>query len=96
LYFYYILFFRKFENKYPITQEQAKYLTERKDNFRENEALVLMDFAEIEIEYFTDGCAGQYKNIKNFYNLCNHLKDFGIKAILGHFFPSQAMVRHSF
>jgi hypothetical protein len=55
-----------------------------------------MDFAEIEIEYFTDGCAGQYKNIKNFYNLCNHLKDFGIKAILGHFFPSQAMVRHSF
>jgi hypothetical protein len=33
-----------------------------------------------EIEYFTDGCAGQYKNRKNFYNLCNHMQDFGIKA----------------
>jgi hypothetical protein len=28
-----------------ITQEQVKYLTERKDNFTENDALVLMDFA---------------------------------------------------
>ena len=22
--------------------------------------------------YFSDGCAGQYKNRKNFYNLCQH------------------------
>ena len=32
------------------------------------------------IEYFTDGCAAQYKNYKNFANLCNHQKDFGLDA----------------
>lgn len=30
--------------------------------------------------YFSDGCAGQYKNYKNFLNLCNHSKDFGLQA----------------
>ena len=30
--------------------------------------------------YFSDGCAGQYKNKKNFYNLCQHKNDFGIEA----------------
>ncbi len=34
------------------------------------------------IEYFSDGCAGQYKNRKNFFNLCNHEKDFGLTAEL--------------
>ena len=29
------------------------------------------------IHYFTDGCAGQYKNKKNFINLCHHEDDFG-------------------
>jgi hypothetical protein len=33
-----------------------------------------------EIEYITDGCAGQHKNRKNLYNLCNHMQDFGIEA----------------
>ena len=28
--------------------------------------------------YFSDGCAGQYKNCKNFMNLCLHKKDFQI------------------
>jgi len=32
------------------------------------------------IEYFTDGCAAQYKNCKSFLNLCEHENDFGIKA----------------
>ena len=32
------------------------------------------------IEYFSDGCAGQYKNCKNILNLCFHLKDFGLSA----------------
>ena len=32
------------------------------------------------IEYFTDGCAGQYKNCKNFLNLVHHDGDFGLKA----------------
>jgi len=27
------------------------------------------------VEYFSDGCAGQYKNRKNFYNLCQHKSD---------------------
>ena len=32
------------------------------------------------IKYFSDGCAGQYKNYKNFLNLCHHKEDFGIDA----------------
>lgn len=32
------------------------------------------------IEYFTDGCAAQYKNCKTFLNLCEHENDFGIPA----------------
>ena len=33
-----------------------------------------------EIEYFSDGCAHQYKNKKNFLNLTYHNDDFGIPA----------------
>ncbi len=32
------------------------------------------------IIYFSDGAASQYKNRKNFLNLCNHEQDFGVKA----------------
>ena len=32
------------------------------------------------IEYYTDGCASQYKNCKNFANLCKHKEDFGVRA----------------
>jgi hypothetical protein len=32
------------------------------------------------IIYFSDGCAGQYKNCKNFIILCHHKEDFGTKA----------------
>ena len=32
------------------------------------------------IIYFSDGAASQYKNRKNFLNLCHHENDFGIKA----------------
>ena len=32
------------------------------------------------IFYFSDGCGGQYKNFKNFLNLCHHKHDFGIDA----------------
>ena len=30
------------------------------------------------IEYFSDGCAAQYKNYKNLLNLCCHKTDFGM------------------
>ena len=30
--------------------------------------------------YFSDGCGGQYKNCKNFLNLCLHQSDFGLDA----------------
>ena len=30
--------------------------------------------------YFSDGCGAQYKNYKNFLNLCLHKEDFGIDA----------------
>ena len=32
------------------------------------------------IIYFSDGAASQYKNRKNFLNLCHHRNDFGIPA----------------
>ena len=32
------------------------------------------------IFYFSDGCAEQYKNRKNFVNLCHHQKDFNMDA----------------
>jgi hypothetical protein len=39
------------------------------------------DFPGIKkIHYFTDGCAGQYKNKNNFINLCHHEEDFGLEA----------------
>ena len=30
------------------------------------------------IHYFSDGCTGQYKNWKHFYNLCFHASDFSV------------------
>ena len=32
------------------------------------------------IIYYSDGCAAQYKNCKNFLNLCHHNEDFGMDA----------------
>ena len=37
--------------------------------------------------YMSDGCAAQYKNCKNFSNLCHHLEDFGVTAEW-HFFAT--------
>ena len=34
----------------------------------------------LHITYYSDGCAGQYKNYKNFMNLCLHEIDFGLTA----------------
>ena len=34
-----------------------------------------------EMHYFSDGCGGQYKNFKNFVNLCKHEDDFGLSAM---------------
>lgn len=34
----------------------------------------------LKIRYFSDGAASQYKNRKNFINLCHHEEDFGIPA----------------
>jgi hypothetical protein len=39
------------------------------------------------IIYFSDGCAAQYKNWKNFVNLCYHVEDFGASAEW-HFFAT--------
>jgi hypothetical protein len=39
------------------------------------------------IVYFSDGCASQYKNRKNFANLCFHEQDFGMPAEW-HFFAT--------
>ena len=42
---------------------------------------------EVTLCNFSDGCAGQYKNCKNFINLCYHLEDFGVPA-KWHFFAT--------
>lgn len=39
------------------------------------------------IFFFSDGCAAQYKNCKNFCNLCYHTEDFGVPAEW-HFFAT--------
>ena len=32
------------------------------------------------VKYFSDDCAVQYKNYKNFLNLCHHYSDFDLEA----------------
>ena len=44
------------------------------DHLKEN--LTTVD----KIFYFSDGCAEQYKNRKNFINLCHHQQDFNMDA----------------
>ena len=39
------------------------------------------------VHYFSDGCAGQYKNRYNFINLCHHKEDFGLDCEW-HFFAT--------
>lgn len=40
-----------------------------------------MQFRNVtKVEYFSDGCAAQYKNKNNFKNLCMHKHDFGLEA----------------
>ena len=34
----------------------------------------------VKLHYFSDGCSAQYKNYKNFINLCHHKEDFGLDA----------------
>ena len=40
------------------------------------------------VEYFSDGCAAQYKNRKSFFNLCKHQEDFGVEAAWSFFATS--------
>lgn len=46
-----------------------------------------ISFQMIKITYFSDGAASQYKNYKNFINLCYHELDFQVKAEW-HFFAT--------
>ena len=39
-----------------------------------------LSFFPTKIAYFSDGAASQYKNWKNFINLCSHQADFGVPA----------------
>ena len=34
----------------------------------------------VKLHYFSDGCSAQYKNYKNFINLCHHKEDYGLDA----------------
>ena len=42
-----------------------------------------------DVTYFSDGCASQYKNRKNLFNLCQHSSEFGINAKWVFFATSQ-------
>ena len=46
-----------------------------------------LPFSLKKVCYFSDGASAQYKNRKNFINLCHHVKDFGIPAEW-HFFAT--------
>lgn len=55
----------------PFVYETQKAITQSiKENFP----------AVKHINYFSDGCAQQYKNCKNFTNLCHHYEDFQLSA----------------
>ena len=53
---------------YKVMKDTVKYI---RDNITKAPSKVL---------YFSDGCAGQYKNCKKFLNLCRHNSDFGVKC----------------
>ena len=58
--------------------------------FQKNLIQFLTDTSErkpSKIIYVSDGCAAQYKNRKNFINLCHHMEDFGVPAEW-HFFAT--------
>ena len=40
------------------------------------------------VHYFSDGCAGQYKNCRNFLNICHHEQDFAVKCTWSFFATS--------
>lgn len=50
---------------------QKKFISFLKENFNQEVKKII---------YFSDGCAGQYKNRKYFINLTHHETDFGCKA----------------
>ena len=39
-------------------------------------------------EYFSDGCAEQYKNFKHFMNICRHSEDFDMEVVAWNFFAT--------
>ena len=39
----------------------------------------------VQVDYFSDGCANQYKNYKNMFNLCHHEEDFKLRVIWNFF-----------
>ena len=42
-----------------------------------------------DIEYFSDGCTGQYKNYNNFLSLCYHKSKFGLDATWSFFYAME-------
>ena len=42
------------------------------------------------VHYFSDGCAGQYKNCKNFINLCHYKDDFNLECVWNFFTTSHS------
>lgn len=67
-----------------IHDSVAVHLFQRKlISFQKNDVLPSLK----KIYYFSDGSAAQYKNRKNFINICNHKNDFGIETEW-HFFAT--------
>ena len=53
-----------------VYQLQKQLINQVKENYNRTRKL----------KYYSDGCAGQYKNFKNIENLCNHKADFNLDA----------------
>ncbi|OXA38614.1 hypothetical protein Fcan01_26644 [Folsomia candida] len=85
--------FKTYNATYCIVSDSTQHDTNSFFAFQKFLILkILEDFKAIgvdmkHIHYFSDGCAAQYKNRKNFANLFHHKRDFGVTAEW-HFFAT--------
>jgi hypothetical protein len=94
----FVCYYRKHDQNDPTELSHISFVVISESNTHDTAAVhlfqkLLLEFLATNVEkpryifYFSDGCAAQYKNRKNFINLCHHQKDFGIPAEW-HFFAT--------
>ena len=69
-----------FISDYLVHETVAVYAFQKKLVEILKDRMIREGFSLDTIQYFTDGCAKQYKNKKNFLNMTYHYEDFGVVA----------------